>query len=171
MEKKFRDEGIKSSITEHRIRALEGIGFNWAKRKGDHSWNTKYQELLEYKALHSTADIPTKYDGNRALGRWVSTQRAQYKMWMAGHPSHMNQRRYDLLVEAGFSFDMLSSPQPKKNQKKLLQLQPPAKDDSASNVGCASTDEKSLPAAKVENPKATSSTKDGGLKPSQFAMI
>lgn len=109
MEKKFRDEGEKSSMTLARIAALEKLGFEWAKRKGDHSWNSKYQELIEYKQEYGTVDVPTKYDQNRALGRWVSTQRSQYKAWKHDQETHMTHQRYEKLVKIGFRFDMLSS--------------------------------------------------------------
>ncbi|GAX11425.1 hypothetical protein FisN_22Lh110 [Fistulifera solaris] len=110
MEKKFMDDGEKSSMTEDRKRQLEKIGFTWAKRKGDYSWNEKFRELEEFKRMNGHVDVPTKYEENKALGRWVSTQRSQYKLFMQGQRSHMTQERLDELVAIGFKFDMTTAP-------------------------------------------------------------
>ncbi len=104
------DDGEKSSMTEDRKRQLEMIGFTWAKRKGDYSWNEKFRELEEFKRMNGHVDVPTKYEENKALGRWVSTQRSQYKLFMQGQRSHMTQERLDELVAIGFKFDMTTAP-------------------------------------------------------------
>lgn len=75
MEKKFLDEGTqKTSMTIKRVKLLESIGFAWAKRKGEHSWNQKYNELRAYKKKKGDCNVATKFPDNPALGRWVSTQ-------------------------------------------------------------------------------------------------
>ena len=110
MEKKFLDEGHdKTSMTAHRQALLESVGFQWAKRKGEHSWHQKYHELQEYKAHVGNCDVPTKYGPNPALGRWVSTQRSEYKKFRAGRAKHMTQGKIDLLNRLGFKWDMLPS--------------------------------------------------------------
>jgi hypothetical protein len=137
MEKKFMDDGKKTSMTQFRVDALDRIGFEWAKRKGNFSWNVKYHELLEFQQQHGKysvlvallsahcfpdgishplllfiewqghSDVPTKFEGNKALGRWVSTQRSQYKLWQNNEKTHMTQDRLNRLLEVGFKFDML----------------------------------------------------------------
>jgi len=109
MEKKFYDDGMRSSMTPARIRALESINFTWAKRKGEHSWLQKYNELLEYKKEFGHVDVPTKYVENKALGRWVSTQRAQYKFLQTGKKSQLTEERLRKLKAVGFVFDLMSS--------------------------------------------------------------
>lgn len=52
MEKKFLDEGKKSSMTRYKLQSLESVGFQWARRKGQPSWDIRYSELLEYKSEH-----------------------------------------------------------------------------------------------------------------------
>ena len=81
MEKKFLDENQKSSITPYKLQALEQIGFVWAKRKGQPSWDARFAELKAYLEKHGDCNVPTKYNANPALGRWVSTQRSQYKQF------------------------------------------------------------------------------------------
>jgi hypothetical protein len=57
-------------------------------------------------------DAPTKLRANKALGRWVSTQRANYKRFIKGEITDLEeheeaQRRIRLLDELGFSWSML----------------------------------------------------------------
>jgi len=103
MEYKLLQDGKKTSMTRQRLAALESIGFVWAKRKGQATWDAKFLQLKEYKARNGDCLIPTKYAANPALGRWVSTQREQYKLWAAGDKrTKMTQRKVDLLEKEGF---------------------------------------------------------------------
>lgn len=131
------DEGEKSSMTQFRVDALNGIGFEWAKRKGDFSWNAKYNELCDYRREHGDANVPTKYDENKALGRWVSTQRSQYKAWMRNEKSHMTQGRYDKLKEIGFTFDML----PYTNRQCVEEAVEDAEEETTSDSSVGSVEE------------------------------
>ena len=64
MEKKFMDEGKRSSMTRYKLQVLEEIGFTWARRKGQPSWDNRYQELLAYRRDHGDCNVPTKYGLN-----------------------------------------------------------------------------------------------------------
>jgi hypothetical protein len=101
-----------SSMTEDRIQALEKLGFEWAKPKGDDSWNANYKKLCEYHTKHGNADVLTK---NKTLGRWISTQRDQYKQWKNNDKTQMTEERYQSLCEIGFMFAKLN-PKPKTHQ-------------------------------------------------------
>lgn len=112
MEKKAYDEpNPKSSINPIKIQALENAGFVWAKPKGTSAWEQKYQELQQYVKQKGDPNVPTKYKGNRALGRWVSTQRNMYKRYTSGgvfknlRPDEIV-RRIKLLEELGFVWIM-----------------------------------------------------------------
>ena len=90
-------------MSPDRLAALKSIGFVWAKRKGQATWDTKYQQLLEYKLQYGDCLIPTKYSKNPALGRWVSTQREHYRMRRNGDPrSKMTDEKIRLLDSIGF---------------------------------------------------------------------
>ena len=103
MEYKLLLDNEKSSMSPDRLEALQSVGFVWAKRKGQATWDAKYKQLLEYKAAHGDCLIPTKYTKNPALGRWVSTQREHYRMWKQGDPrSKMTVEKAKLLDEIGF---------------------------------------------------------------------
>jgi len=102
-EYKLFKEGKKSSMTKERIQALEAVGFIWAKRrKGQPTWDLKFDELTDYRQEHGDCLVPTKYAENPALGRWVSTQRAQYKLMQEDKPTTMTEERVKMLENLGF---------------------------------------------------------------------
>ena len=99
--------------------------------QGDPLWMLRYNQLREfYQATHH-ANVPTKYAQNRgmygaasrilhvvsfrpfssysrhllALGRWVSTQRLQYRLYLQGQPSSMTRERIRMLEELSFVWD------------------------------------------------------------------
>ena len=43
------------------------------------------KQLEEYKTEHGDCNVPTKYKHNTALGRWVSTQRSEFKKFQRGN--------------------------------------------------------------------------------------
>jgi len=65
MEKKKFDEGTKTSLTKERCELLESIGFQWAKPKGQESWERRFKELSEYKAKFGNCIVPTKWPKNK----------------------------------------------------------------------------------------------------------
>jgi hypothetical protein len=80
MHKKKFDEGNHKGSMIFKIQALESIGFEWAQPKGEAAWMRRYHELVEYKQKYGDCEVPTKYASNKALGRWVSTNRAEFKL-------------------------------------------------------------------------------------------
>jgi Helicase associated domain len=109
MEKMFLDEGKRSSMTPRRIECLESIGFTstWAKRKGDYSWMRHFAEMQQYQAQHGHCNVSTKYDANPPLGRWVSTQRSEYKLFQRGMCTKlMNQTKIDMLNSLAFQWEI-----------------------------------------------------------------
>lgn len=68
MQKRLRDKGQKVSLTDHRVNLLDAVGFQWAKEKGDASWDHHYKELHEFYLQNHHCDVPTKYTKNKALG-------------------------------------------------------------------------------------------------------
>mmetsp|Transcript_20450 Transcript_20450/g.33401 ORF Transcript_20450/g.33401 Transcript_20450/m.33401 type:complete len:455 (+) Transcript_20450:134-1498(+) len=75
-EKKKLDKGEKTSMTLEQCKLLESIGFKWAKPKGQAAWNKRFDELKEYQKMHGNCIVPTRYKDNPALGRWITSQRA-----------------------------------------------------------------------------------------------
>eukprot|EP00978_Attheya_sp_CCMP212_P011500 scaffold28400_cov51-Attheya_sp.AAC.2 len=83
----------RSSMTDEKISALEAIGFVWAKPNGQVRWDKHYAELQAFHAEHSHANVPTKYEPNPALGRWVSTQRAEYIKFTLGQKTFLTREK------------------------------------------------------------------------------
>jgi hypothetical protein len=94
-------------MTQWKLEALHDLGFAWAKRKGQPSWDARFQELVEYHSLHGNCMVPTKYATNPALGRWVSTQRSQYKSYIDKLPTQMTKLRYEKLMTLGFKWNAM----------------------------------------------------------------
>ena len=46
MEHKNRIEGKNSSLNDTRLARLEGVGFRWAKRRGQANWDEKFVRLV-----------------------------------------------------------------------------------------------------------------------------
>ena len=91
------------------------IGFHWAKRKGIQAWEDKYRELQRYQQQHGHCNVPTKNRANRALGRWVSTQRSNYKKFKLGKGNlrpntdeEETKRRIRCLEGIGFQWSLLA---------------------------------------------------------------
>lgn len=103
-EHKKLEDGKTSALTDERLERLESIGFDWAKRKGQVGWDTKYEELLQYKAKFGNCHVPTKFKENTALGRWVSQQRAEYKKFCKGEKSSLTTERIIRLNSIGFAW-------------------------------------------------------------------
>ena len=65
-----------------------------------------FDRLLAFKAKHGHCLVPNRYDEDRSLGAWVSTQRRHYKAIESGNPSHdpnsMTEERVSKLREIGF---------------------------------------------------------------------
>ena len=87
----------KGSLSEDRIRKLEGLGFEWDPIKED--WNLKYSELEAYKAKNGDCRVPAVYKPNIKLGNWVFTQRAAYSK------GNLSADRIAKLESLGFEWD------------------------------------------------------------------
>lgn len=108
MEKKRYDEDERSALSQEKIDALEAIDFAWAKQKGEHLWEEKFVDLVAYKNRHGHCNVPTKFKTDSALGRWVSTQRKQYKDFhQPGKKSLMTLERIQRLNQIHFSWSMM----------------------------------------------------------------
>ena len=90
----------KTTMTKNRIELLESIGFDWSPR--DSTWKLRIQELIEYKNHHGDCLVPVQYQNNPQLGRWVSTQRKYFKMYLKGNKSRITEEKIKQLSEIGF---------------------------------------------------------------------
>lgn len=87
------------AITWPCIVLMTGVGFVWAKRKGAAAWEARLGELQQYFAQHGDCNVNTK----SSLGRWVSIQRQNYKLYLAGDPkSNLTEYKIEQLERLGF---------------------------------------------------------------------
>jgi hypothetical protein len=101
---KLYQEGKPSSMTEERIRELESIGFDWGTNNA--SWSVRFQQLCEFKAQFGHYLVPSKYFANPKLGKWVSAQRYNYRLYkyQEGKPSAMTAEQIRELESIGFDW-------------------------------------------------------------------
>lgn len=101
------DDNDRTSMDQSKVKALESLGFVWAKRKGRVAWQLKYDELKQYAERFGHSNVPTKYAPHPALGRWVSTQRSQYKVLQkTGRSRFMTRTKIGKLAALGFRWEM-----------------------------------------------------------------
>jgi hypothetical protein len=67
----------KGKLSEDKIKRLEAIGFSWNPHKD--LWKQMYEELVAFKGEFGDCNVPTEYDDNPPLGRWVRKQRQKYE--------------------------------------------------------------------------------------------
>jgi hypothetical protein len=96
-------EGKPSRITADRIQALESVGFEWETTAG--FWNERVDQFREFKVQFGHCLVPIKYAANLKLGKWVSNQRSNYKLYQEGKPSHITADRIRELESVGFEWD------------------------------------------------------------------
>lgn len=75
--------------------------------ENNRSWDDHYEVLLKFKEEnHGSARVPLKYKADLRLGKWVQTQRQQYKLLQEGKKSKLTEERLERLEEAGFEWEV-----------------------------------------------------------------
>ena len=93
----------KTRMTPHRIAILERVGLQWSVRKDPTDlWNSRLDELCEYKNLNGNCLVPQRYSKNPQLGTWVNTQRRHFKFLSQGKRSCLTDERLKKLKDLGF---------------------------------------------------------------------
>jgi hypothetical protein len=85
-------------LPEEYIRRLTEIGLVWDH--DDAVWETRFTELQEYKKQHGHCLVPVAWKTNPTLGRWVFTQRQNYK------EGQLSTERIRHLNSIGFCWDL-----------------------------------------------------------------
>lgn len=106
MEKKKHDKDQNSSLTHEKISKLNQLGFDWGENKGHEKWEQHFKALELYRCEHGDCNVPTKYAMNPALGRFVSTQRCEYRKWQNNKKSLIDDEKVSRLNRIGFVWDM-----------------------------------------------------------------
>ena len=93
-------EGKKSQLTPDRVERLESIGFKWRVAANDASaWDKKFELLKQFEQDQGHANVPRN---DKTLGRWVATQRSQFKKKTEGLKTTMTDDRVNKLESIGF---------------------------------------------------------------------
>jgi hypothetical protein len=73
--KRQRNSFSEGKITQDKIDLLDKLDFVWNRL--DHSWKTKYDELVEFQKKFGTCAVSYTSD-DRALAEWTHRQRKGY---------------------------------------------------------------------------------------------
>ena len=79
---KLKVDGDHSTLSDERERKLESVGFLWSAQQA--LWETRFMQLLEYKAQFGNCNVPSRSQTHPKLCVWVKSQRRQYKLRQVG---------------------------------------------------------------------------------------
>lgn len=109
-------------LSQDRIDALSSIGFDLGKSDNapyvppaSVEWDTRFNELSRYKEEHGDCRVSAR-GKDSTLGRWVRTQRANYK------DGKIAQGRIDQLNSIGFAFSLKESSPAESWDKRFNEL-------------------------------------------------
>ena len=102
----MRTQRNSGRLSADRIAKLDALGFAWVSSSYEEvdgeginrAWKTRYDELVQYKALRGDCKVPYNWSENPQLGRWVSQQRQQKKS------GKLHLKREEMLNSIGFDW-------------------------------------------------------------------
>eukprot|EP00978_Attheya_sp_CCMP212_P023080 scaffold69917_cov59-Attheya_sp.AAC.5 len=107
MQFRLLQEGKASYMTDERLAKLNGINFQF-KLYTKTPWDTRFQELKEFKNAHGHTNVCTQ---SGPLGTWVRYQRKQFRLSQEGKASYMTDERLTKLNGINFPFKLfIASP-------------------------------------------------------------
>jgi hypothetical protein len=88
-------------LSDERLNKLSEIGFDleW-KGKDETMWNFHYNELLEYKRMFGDCKVPSTWERNLNLAKWVRRQRDRNKLGI------ISDEQFAKLSEIGFVWNI-----------------------------------------------------------------
>lgn len=89
----------KSQITRERINKLSAVGFSFRLRPDTIPWDQRFDELVRFKQEHGHFNILSNHP---TLGSWTVYQRSQFKRFLEGQPSTIDQTKANKLISIGF---------------------------------------------------------------------
>ena len=105
--RKYQD-GKPSRITEEHIRELDNVGFEWGLSRTDSAsaiWGERFREVCEFKAQFGHYLVAQNDSANLKLGKWIVTQRSNYRLYQEGKPTSMTAERIGELESVGFEWE------------------------------------------------------------------
>lgn len=93
-----RDAYRHNQLTQNQIDLLSQINFIWNKIESE--WQERYQDLIQYRAVKGNTLVPSRYEQNLRLGKWVSKQRTRFQQ------GKLSEDRIELLNEIDFAWEV-----------------------------------------------------------------
>ncbi|MEM1010486.1 MAG: helicase associated domain-containing protein, partial [Myxococcota bacterium] len=94
-----RQRHSKNKLEKWKIEKLNEISFSWAediRKEKRKAWLNMYTRLKKFNTDNGHCNVPSQYDADEKLGRWIETQRL-YK-------DKMEQWKIDMLERLGFKW-------------------------------------------------------------------
>jgi hypothetical protein len=92
-------------LSDERIAKLETIGFQWRVAKPPVGWESRFEQLKEYRIVHGHCNVPQSYEHDKPFGRWVMKQRCERSQKLRGLKSQMTLERESKLNTIGFEWN------------------------------------------------------------------
>ena len=100
--------GNSTTLTPALIERFEAIDFKWSvKVDAKKSWDNKYELMKSFYYSKGHSNVPRRDSGQfsgSGLGRWASEQRNQYKKFMIGDDTKLNEDRIKKLTDIKFDW-------------------------------------------------------------------
>lgn len=91
-------------LSNEQISALSEIDPDWWMTRRQWQWERRFRDLQDYAACHGDCCVPISYS-DKMLANWVSNQRKQFNLRVAGKPSDLTDDRYQRLEAIGFAWN------------------------------------------------------------------
>mmetsp|Transcript_17957 Transcript_17957/g.41924 ORF Transcript_17957/g.41924 Transcript_17957/m.41924 type:complete len:269 (+) Transcript_17957:252-1058(+) len=114
---------VANSLAHDRVNRLNSIGFKWTLASPTVPWETRFNELVQYKAKHGDCNVPRNQG---KLGEWVHKQREVHRK------GKLLQDRLDRLNGIGFDWTPLQERSKKRKAIPIAQVQSSARNENVS---------------------------------------
>jgi hypothetical protein len=92
------------SIETSKAQLLDDNGGDDEVVLSDSSWKDRFSELADHHRIHGHCNVPSRYSENTKLGKWVGTQRTQYRFHLEGKTTRMTLSRIQKLESLSFEW-------------------------------------------------------------------
>jgi hypothetical protein len=108
-QRRLRQEGKHSNLTDEREKLLNDLGFVWDSRAAN--WDERHEELVMFKVQHGHCKVTSKYGkAYRPLAVWLKRQRHAVREFVKGKEgTGMTDERVSRLVDVGVNMNVRRS--------------------------------------------------------------
>jgi hypothetical protein len=68
-------EGRQPALCADRIKLLDEIGVCWGEKRLTTPWDSRFEDLVEFKRRFGHVNVPWQWKENVSLAQWVNSQR------------------------------------------------------------------------------------------------